>query len=302
MAGPSTIPIIPFWGIIAGAVYGGIFYWGMDQVNVQRALGAATWTRPLGRHVRRAAEAHAGLHLRPARRDRLRLVSRLERAGVQETFVLLLNNLLPSGVRGLVLAALLAALISSLLAMMNSISTMAVRDFILYFRPDVGERTQVRLGRLCVFVAAMAGAAAAYLISKSQEGLYKYLQRSRSTCACRWCPAIFFAIVSRRMNMTGAVWSVLVGGLISTLYVIDGVFPDFGRAKFGFLHRTLTENYTFRGLWEVLIVTPVLFVASYASQPPSAEKVQGADGRLACPGEPFRGWPTGDFSGDYCWL
>ncbi len=33
-------PNYPFWGIIAGSIYGGIFYWGMDQVNVQRMLGA----------------------------------------------------------------------------------------------------------------------------------------------------------------------------------------------------------------------------------------------------------------------
>ncbi len=38
--GRSTIPSYPFWGIILGVVYGGLFYWGMDQVNVQRVLGA----------------------------------------------------------------------------------------------------------------------------------------------------------------------------------------------------------------------------------------------------------------------
>src|SRR5215472_3523844 len=40
IAKPYDDPNYPFWGIIAGAIYGGIFYWGMDQVNVQRVLGA----------------------------------------------------------------------------------------------------------------------------------------------------------------------------------------------------------------------------------------------------------------------
>ena len=33
-------PVYPFWGILATAFYAGIFYWGIDQVNVQRALAA----------------------------------------------------------------------------------------------------------------------------------------------------------------------------------------------------------------------------------------------------------------------
>jgi uncharacterized sodium:solute symporter family permease YidK len=37
---PWTDPTHPFWGVILGAFYGGTFYWGMDQVNVQRMLGA----------------------------------------------------------------------------------------------------------------------------------------------------------------------------------------------------------------------------------------------------------------------
>ena len=56
----------------------------------------------------------------------------------RQTFVLLLNNLLPEGIRGLVLASLLAALISSLDGVMNSVSTLAVRDFFLKLRGGGG--------------------------------------------------------------------------------------------------------------------------------------------------------------------
>ena len=207
----------------------------------------------------------------------------------KSTFVVMLNNLLPSGLRGLVLSALLAALISSILAVMNSVSTMLVRDFLLYFKPGLGERTQVLLGRFMVFVAAVAGASGAYLVSQTQDGLYKYLQAISFYLCVPLVPAIFFAIVSKRINMTGAICSVLVGSVISTLYVIDGIFQDFGRANFGFLHLTLTENYTFRGLWEVIITTVVLFLASYATQPPPPKKVEGLTVDWAAPIEPFRG-------------
>ena len=45
---PYDDPVYPFWGVILCAVYGGTFYWGMDQVNVQRLLGARAWTMPVG--------------------------------------------------------------------------------------------------------------------------------------------------------------------------------------------------------------------------------------------------------------
>ncbi len=290
VAGAIDDPHYPFWGIILGVVYGGLFYWGMDQVNVQRVLGA----RDLDQG-RWGAMFAALLKLTPIFIFALpgvityALYPGLSDEESKSTFVVMLNMLLPSGLRGLVLSALLAALISSILAVMNSVSTMVVRDFLLYFKPGLGERTQVLLGKFMVFAAAVAGASGAYLVSQTQDGLYKYLQAISFYLCVPLVPAIFFAIVSRRINMTGAIWSVLVGSVISTLYVIDGIFPEFGRSNFGFLHLTLTENYTFRGLWEVLVTTVVLFVGSYATQPPSPKKVDGLTVDWSAPVESFRG-------------
>lgn len=291
VAGPLDDPDFPFWGVILGVVYGGLFYWGMDQVNVQRVLGARNLDQ-----ARWGAMFAALLKITPIFIFALpgvvtyalypQLLSPQES---KSTFVVMLNVLLPSGLRGLVLAALLAALISSILAVMNSVSTMVVRDFVLFFKPNMGERLQVNVGRLIVFLAAIAGALAAYLISQSQEGLYKYLQAISFYLCVPLVPGIFFAIVNRRVNMTGAIWSVLVGSVISTVYVIDLVFPEFGKAQFKFLHKTLTENYTYRGLWEVIIVSVVLLVVSYVTRSPRAEQLQGLTVDWRAPREPFRG-------------
>ncbi len=290
VAGPIDDPSYPFWGIILGVVYGGLFYWGMDQVNVQRVLGA----RDLD-HGRWGAMFAALLKLTPIFIFALpgvityALYPGLSDEESKSTFVVMLNHLLPTGLRGLVLSALLAALISSLLAVMNSVSTMIVRDFLMYSRPDLSERSQVLLGRLMVFVAASAGACGAYVVSQTQDGLYKYLQAISFYLCVPLVPAIFFAVVSKRVNMAGAVWSVLTGSVISTIYVIDGIFQDFGREHFGFLHLTLTENYTFRGLWEVILTTIVLFLVSYATQRPSDKQVAGLTVEWGAPIEPFRG-------------
>ena len=147
VAGPIDDPSYPFWGIIVGVLYGGVFYWGMDQVNVQRVLGARNLDQ-----ARWGAMFAALLKLTPIFIFALpgvityALYPGMSDEESKSTFVVMLNNLLPSGLRGLVLSALLAALISSLLAVMNSVSTMLVRDFILYFKPGMGERVQVNLG------------------------------------------------------------------------------------------------------------------------------------------------------------
>ncbi len=297
IAGPVDDPSYPFWGIIAGAVYGGIFYWGIDQVNVQRALGARNLDQ-----ARWGAMFAVLLKLTPVFIFALPGVvayalypGELEGEATKQTFVLILGRLCPSGVRGLVLAALLAAMISSLLAMMNSISTMSIRDFLLRFRPQTSERAQVLLGRVAILVGTCLGVAAAYFVYKTPKGLYEYLQGTSIYLVMPVTPAIVFGILSRRVNFTGAVASVLVGVLISALYMGDAflttfVGPDAGERFFPFLYHTLTYNYTYRGLWGTLFVTAVLFGVSRATQPPPPEKLERTTVHLRDLAEPFRGW------------
>jgi SSS family solute:Na+ symporter len=104
-------PNYPFWGIIVGACFGGTFYWGMDQVNVQRVLGAKNLYE-----ARKGAMFAALLKLSPIFIFALPGViaaALYPGRDPKTTFITLLNDLLPNGVRGLVLAALLSALIGS---------------------------------------------------------------------------------------------------------------------------------------------------------------------------------------------
>jgi SSS family solute:Na+ symporter len=158
IAKPVEDPVYPFWGILATAFYAGIFYWGIDQVNVQRALAA-----PSLQQARWGAMFAVFLKLFPIFIFALpgviafALFPGLEGEETQQTFIVLLNRLLPSGVRGLVLASLIAALITSLIAVLNSVSTLVVRDFIVEFRPKTSEKRQVLLGRIVILVVVMLG-------------------------------------------------------------------------------------------------------------------------------------------------
>jgi SSS family solute:Na+ symporter len=257
-------PVYPFWGILATAFYAGIFYWGMDQVNVQRVLAA-----PNLKQARWGAMFATLLKLMPIFIFALpgviayALYPGLEGEETKQTFIVLLNNLLPSGLRGLVLASLMAALITSLIAVLNSVSTLVVRDFVIKFQPDLTEKKQVFTGRIVILLVTMLGIGAAYLVYKSEEGIYKYLQTITAYLVLPVFPAIFFGIVSKKVTLKAAVVSVFVGLILATVFVVDQfIGPETGEKIFPFLHLKLTLNFGFRGLWATILISIVLFTVS----------------------------------------
>jgi len=277
IAKPYDDPVYPFWGILATAFYAGIFYWGIDQVNVQRVLAA-----PDLKNARWGAMFATLLKLLPVFIFALPGViayalfpGELEGEGTKQAFVLLLNKLLPAGIRGLLLASLVAALITSLIAVLNSVSTLVVRDFILEFRPGISEKKQVRLGRYIILAVTFLGIGAAYLVYMNEEGLYKYLQTITAYLVIPVFPAIFFGIVSKRVTFKGAVYSVLVGVILATIFVVDQLLgAETGKEIFPFLHHKLTLNFGYRGLWAEILITGVLFAVSlFTVQKNTAEQL-----------------------------
>jgi SSS family solute:Na+ symporter len=265
IAKPYDDPVYPFWGIIATAFYAGIFYWGIDQVNVQRTLAA-----PDLKNARWGAMFATFLKLFPIFLFALPGViafalfpGELQGDATKQTFVLLLNKLLPAGLRGLLMSSLLAALITSLIGVLNSVSTLVVRDFIVEFRPDFPEKKQVAIGRLVIVIVTLLGISAAYLVYKNEEGLYKYLQTISAYLVIPVFPAIFFGIISKKVTLKGAGVSVVVGVILATIFVTDQLLgPATGKALFPFLHHKLTVNFGYRGLWAEILITIVLFVVS----------------------------------------
>jgi SSS family solute:Na+ symporter len=268
--------VYPFWGILATAFYAGIFYWGIDQVNVQRVLAA-----PDLKNARWGSMFAVLLKLLPIFIFALPGViayalfpGELQGDQTKQTFVLLLNNLLPSGLRGLLLASLMAALITSLIAVLNSVSTLIVRDFVLEFKPDFPEKKQVSFGRYIILIVAFLGIGAAYLVYKNEEGLYKYLQTITAYLVIPVFPAIFFGIVSKKVTLKGAAVSVLVGIVLATVFVVDQFLgPETGKEVFPLLHHNLTLNFGYRGLWTEILLTGVLFAVSAFTEKTAPEKL-----------------------------
>lgn len=277
IAKPYDDPVYPFWGILATAFYAGIFYWGMDQVNVQRVLASpdlknARWSAMFATFLKLFT---VFLFALPGVIAYALYPNELVGEATKQTFVLLLNRLLPIGFRGLLMASLMAALITSLIAVLNSVSTLVVRDFVLEFRPNFPEKKQVFFGRIVIVIITFLGIGAAYMVYKNEEGLYKYLQTISAYLVIPVFPAIFFGIISKKVTLKGATVSVILGVILATVFVIDQLIgAEAGKAIFPFLHHKLTLNFGYRGLWAEILLTGVLFAVSAFTEKTSPEKLE----------------------------
>ncbi len=277
IAKPFDDPVYPFWGTLATAFYAGIFYWGIDQVNVQRTLAA-----PDLNNTRWGAMFATLLKLLPVFIFALPGViafalypDALQGDATKQTFVLLAQKLLPSGLKGLLMASLLAAMITSLIGVLNSVSTLFVRDFIVEFKPDFPEKKQVTLGRISILLFTFLGIGAAYLVYKNEEGLYKYLQTISAYLVIPIFPAIFFGILSKKVTLKAASVSVIIGVILATIFVTDQLLgTETGKQIFPFLHHKLTLNFGYRGLWAELFITAVLFIVSAFTEKTNPAKLE----------------------------
>jgi len=240
---------LPFSGFLLGNfLIGGMFYWCMDQVNVQRVLGA--------RNVREArlGAVFAGflkiipvfiLVLPGLAAAALQLDIRDEKgvADYNRTYSVLVQTLLPSGIRGIVLAALLAALMSSISSMFNSASTLVARDLVARFRPQTPAPTQILIGQAALVLVMVGGILATPLIGNYAH-LWDYLQEVSAYLSVPFAVVGLSGVFLRRVNRAGAVAAVLSGVAMGVLFLADshrsgGLFTALRHPYLhSFLHRS----------------------------------------------------------------
>ncbi len=171
---PASDPVLPWPGIITGVLIVGFYFWCTNQFVIQRALGARSLE-----HGRKGALL-AGLLKLPnlfiliipgvmARR----LYPDLDNPDL--IFPMLAFDLLPVGLRGIMLAALAAAILSSLESIYNSAATLFTMDFVKHYRPRLSETHLVRTGRVATIGFMALSALWAPQIA-SFPSLWQYLQ------------------------------------------------------------------------------------------------------------------------------
>ncbi len=209
---PLDDPALPWLGTLIGLPILGFYYWTMNQYVSQRLLGARD-----ARTAGRGALLAAWLKLLPLFLMVLpgvmasALYTDLERADT--VFPRLIADFAPVGISGLILAGLLAAIMSSVDSTLNSASTLIMVDFVQPGRPQIEAHRLARLGRICVFVLVALAAIWAPMIDHF-PGLFAYLQQTFSYVVPPLV-AVFLLGLYTRLGARAALYGTLTGHALS---------------------------------------------------------------------------------------
>jgi SSS family solute:Na+ symporter len=285
----------PWLGMLFCAPIIGLWYWCTDQYIVQRTLSA-----PNESEARRGSIFAAFLKLLPVfifiipgiitfalaksginpaiQQVLFDQNGNLIRENAQQAFPMLVVNVLPVGVRGIVVAGLLAALMSSLAGVFNACSTLFTMDFYSRFRPNATEAQLVWIGRVATSVMVVVGLLWIPVI-QGGKGLYDYLQGVQAYLAPPIFVVFFFGIFMKRLNAKGCIASMVVGFLMGLFRLaIDTpikLLENFSYEKGTFFWIVNNVFFQYYSLLITIVCIVVFIAVSYASPGPSYEKISG---------------------------
>ena len=212
----------PWLGVLLTSPIIGLWYWCTDQYIVQRVLTAKNL-----REARRGTMFAGYLKLAPVFIFLLpgMIAVALYKQGApgfesiganpQGAFPVLVSNLLPVGLRGLVLAGMLSALMSALASLFNSTATLFTVDFYKRLRPQSSERHLVFVGRLATAIVILLGMAWIPFLQDLGKGqLYTYLQLVQSLLAPSIAAVFMLGIFSRGVTPHSGLIGIATGFVV----------------------------------------------------------------------------------------
>ena len=275
MMKPTTDKDFPWTGIFFGAPILGIWYWCTDQVIVQRVLSAKSIADARGGTVLAGFLKILPVFMLIVPGMIARVLWPAEMAtDSNSAFPLLVVRLMPTGLQGLMVAAMLAALMSSLSAVFNSSSTIFTMDFYKKWKPNASDREMVHMGRIATVVMVALSLAWIPFMSRISSQLYIYLQSVQAYIAPPIAAVFLFGVFWKRINATGALAALLTGFVFGTLrFILEIVLG--GSQSGGIVDWFVRINFLHFAALMFVICVAVLIVVSLLTPSPSIEKVQG---------------------------
>ena len=274
----------PWLGVVVASATIGVWYWCTDQFIIQRTLAAKNLT-----NARRGAIWGGALKLCPVflflvpgmlgfalwhnnvtvngtpfQELMYKVVEGAKVIDGDKVFPTLVQSLLPVGFRGLVVAGMIAALMSSLASLFNSVSTLFTVDVYQKLKPDTPARKLVTIGRTTTVVMTILGLLWLPIMKAiAGGGLYQYIQSVQSFLAPPIVAVFVMGLFWKRMNLRGAVWGLSLGFVLGMAKL--GANALWGGADgFAFI-----QDFYFSGL--LLITSIVIVVVASLSAPAPAE-------------------------------
>lgn len=298
---PPTHERFPITGVFTGFLTVGIWYSCTSQHMVQRVLGAKDeWHARMGIVGAGYLRIITPLFFVLPGIIALKLFPNLPRQDM--AYLELVKYLIPTGLRGLMLAGMAAALMSNVSSVLNSASTLVTMDLYKKFRERhvgggtaprsavtvlrpgavlpyggragdeddrtiVSERALVRFGRISGAVILLISMIVAYYYSLQGESLYVQLQRVFFFIAPPFAVIFTMGLLWRRANAQGAMATIVLG-FAFTAFCVFYAFPTFE-----FLQPYKTYQHPALAAWVFCMITMV--VVSRLTAPPPREKIEG---------------------------
>jgi solute:Na+ symporter, SSS family len=274
---PATDSDFPWPSLVITSTVVGLWYWCTDQYIVQRVLAAKNI-----KEGRRGTIFGGFLKLLPVFLFlipgvvALALKNRGELSwdSPDQAFAALLMNKMPAGLRGLVAAGLMAALMSSLASVFNSCSTLFTVDVYKKLKPETAEKDLLRIGRIATAIVVMLGIAWIPIMQNISGVLYEYLQSVQSYIAPPITAVFLLGIFYKRINSKGALTTLIVGMVVAFIRIalelaINKLEPG------SILYVIGSTNFLSFAAWFFLFCVILCLVVSWLTPAPAAEQIQG---------------------------
>jgi SSS family solute:Na+ symporter len=183
-------------------------------------------------------------------------------------------NKMPAGLRGLVAAGLLAALMSSLASVFNSCSTLFTVDIYKKLRPDTPEKDLLNIGRIATVIVVILGILWIPIMQNISGVLYQYLQSVQAYIAPPITAVFLLGIFHKRINANGAL-TTLIAGLIVALLRIGLELASDSLDSDGIIYALAKSNFLTFAAWFFLFSVIVCVVVSLLTPAPPREQIQG---------------------------
>lgn len=274
---PSNDPDFPWTGMLFGGTIVGIWYWCTDQYIVQRTLTAANIK--IGR---RGAIFGAYLKILPIFiflipgiiAFGLKQKGLLEYDRSDEVFPAMVQQLLPTGLKGLVAGGLMAALMSSLASVFNSSSTLFTVDIFKKLYPETSEKKLLNIGRIATGIVVVLGMLWIPIMQKIGGGvLYQYLQSVQAYIAPPITCVFLLGILWKRVNAQGAIATLMFGLFMGTFRIVAEL--NTGPESVGFVAEFARVNFSHMAIIMFACCTAVCVMVSLLTPAQSEAQIQG---------------------------
>mgnify|MGYP001416563599 CR=1 FL=1 len=261
---PITDPDFPWTGILFGAPIIAFWYWCTDQYIVQRLFSAKSIN-----DARRGTLLAAFLKILPifilVLPGLIAAALYPEINGDEAYSALVAGDLLPTGLKGIVVAGLLAAIMSSLAGAFNSTAVLFTNDFYKIRNPQANERKLVLVGRLSTTAVVVAAIIIVPFVKLISSQVYLFLQSVQAFVSPPITAVFLFGLFSKKINSRTAFITLIVGESIGISRLLLEMVNNIGIELHPILIWVLGVNFLHFAIFLFVVSVTIILVLNYSS-------------------------------------